>query len=1156
MLDAVADHHPLERIPVSGNWHEIDEVYARLKQHDAEWLSATLRSRLSEVLNYSLDHEGLAKESAQDPPEYLPSPETEQEPEYLAQTLPQAQAPPRRPLLERLKKRRHHGREEAHHISSRSHRKQLWAHDLTSPGLPADKKVSDHVRWIRAFDWASTELGAMATWSPELRRMVNVCLTDPRPATLWWGRNRVMLYNEAYKSIAGAKHPRVLGKPIAQAWPEAMGSEGAIAQSFAKGEKTGEPSMGENALFPNLLRNGFLEDIYASWAIYPVPAENGESGFYNIAYETTKQVLTDRRMSTLLYLGHCTSTATNTSEFWTQILKGLEANLHDCPFGALYAAVQNDSNERPSIVDISETSSITSPSPSDRGSVYGVTAWSLEGTLCHSRDENVLPTRIDNDQAATVLTPAFRKAIKSGQVTLLRVSDGTFPKALQRAAKSRSTGDLCEAAVLCPVGPTNRENVLGFMLIGINPRFAFDTEYEQFIQLLTRQVSTSMASMVLIEDELRRSRIAAELAAQDRIRLAEQLAESKAETLDSDTRFRRMADLAPVSMFHMSGEGEMLYANDNWFELTQYPRNETFYPLSWYTVILEADHSVMDTQWAKLMAGEPVNFELRLKKAFVAEEVHDGERVEGNTWIIAAAYVEKKPDGSVRSILGCLTDISKQKWMEGLQERRMKEAMELKRQQENFMDMTSHEARNPLAAITLCAESIVTTFKELLADARDPVTLSKDTIQTHLEGADTIMACAIHQKRIIDDVLTLSKLDSGLLAITPIEVQPAETIGQALKMFEAEFQKADVELQFDIEDSYRALDIQWVRMDPSRVLQILINLITNAIKFTQTQSIRHVKVSLSASTEKPTTVTQGVEYLTDQLIPREPWTNSEAEQPVFVAVSVKDTGKGISMDEMSRLFQRFQQASPKTHVKYGGSGLGLFISRELARLQGGQIGVTSEAGVGSTFAFYVPAARCPPPPQKAQRKESHASLREKGHTRQSSVGSGPGVALKVPHLQLADDVASLTLEEAGESTPAIQHLLVVEDNLVNQKVMVKQLVRAGYNVSVANHGIEALDHIRKSCHCQRDGEPLDLILMDVEMPVMDGLTCARHLRSMEDEDEINTHIPVIAVTANARAEQQQAALEAGMDAVVTKPFRMGELLPELERVGSMNARSP
>ena len=907
-------------------------------------------------------------------------------------------------------------------------------------------------------------------------------------------------------------------------------------------------------------RNGYQEELWASWAIIPVPADNGGVGTYNAVFETTKQVLAERRMSTLLWLGQCTSAAKDTQEFWKQSVTGLEPNKYDVPFAALYAAASPEStmqhlaqpNQLSEQWEAASQGHVT-PSPSDRSSSVSTTRhWTLEGMIGLPANCPGLPSRIDSDIAAESITSVFRATIATGQTTVLTVKDGTFPKGLQGVAKSRAFGDDCTAAVLCPIGPTGRENVLGFMLIGINPRHSYNTEYQQFVQLLVRQMDTSIASVVLIEEELKRSRAAAELAAQDRIRLSEQLAVTQQAAKDSETRFRTMADLAPVAMFHFDEMGNILYANKNWFDLTQHPR-DSFYPLSWYSVIHEDDKDVMDEEWAKLGRGEPVHFELRLKRPFRTPESVNGEPVMGQTWIIASAYADKRDDGSVKGILGCLTDISRQKWSEGLQAKRTEEAMELKRQQENFMDMTSHEARNPLSAITLCAESILTTFQELLDMNQEAITLSRDIIASHLESAEIIVSCAQHQKRIIDDVLTLSKLDSGMLVITPIEVQPADTIKRALKMFDGELQKASIGLQYSVAPSYQALNVDWVRLDPSRLLQILINLLTNAIKFTQTQEIKQITVTLEATTERPSSFDHDVQYLVNP-ISKEP-IFPHGEDEVYLSVAVRDTGRGITPDEMNRLFHRFQQASPKTHIKYGGSGLGLFISRELARLQGGQIGVASSAGIGSTFAFFIRAHRCSPPqPKYLTRCDSNSTT--------TSTGSGACKRSRVEilnsanidaHAHVATDIASIKMKGVVEAETAIAqqhlHLLVVEDNLINQKVMAKQLQNAGYIVSVANHGHEALDYIRLShFHQPLGGAALDVVLMDVEMPIMDGLACARRIREMEDSGELKAHIPVVAVTANARAEQQAAALDAGMDSVVTKPFRMLELLPELEKV--------
>lgn len=132
------------------------------------------------------------------------------------------------------------------------------------------------------------------------------------------------------------------------------------------------------------------------------------------------------------------------------------------------------------------------------------------------------------------------------------------------------------------------------------------------------------------------------------------------------------------------------------------------------------------------------------------------------------------------------------------------------------------------------------------------------------------------------------------------------------------------------------------------------------------------------------------------------------------------------------------------------------------------------------------------------------------------------------------------------------HVLVVEDNLINQKIMSQQLRRAGCVVHVANHGLECLAFLEHSIFCKAE-TPLSVILLDLEMPTMDGLTCIKHIRERQINGEIIRHVPVIAVTANARSEQISMAIDAGMDQVVTKPFRIPELVPQmhslLEEVG-------
>lgn len=219
-------------------------------------------------------------------------------------------------------------------------------------------------------------------------------------------------------------------------------------------------------------------------------------------------------------------------------------------------------------------------------------------------------------------------------------------------------------------------------------------------------------------------------------------------------------------------------------------------------------------------------------------------------------------------------------------------------------------------------------------------------------------------------------------------------------------------------------------------------------------------------------------------------------------------------------------------VQYGGSGLGLFISRELTELQGGEIGMTSTAGEGSaitlrpecldmliknctgTFAFYIKA-----------RKAKKGSVQSNGSTHNPD-----------SQVQLSEPDSTYNSPSTPPSRPHQRydnyHILLVEDNLINQKVLSKQLRSAGCTVHVANHGGEALNFLYQTTLWHEYSETpkleLSIILMDLEMPVMDGLAATRAIRDMEREGKLNRHVPIIAVTANTRTEQMNLALEAGM----------------------------
>lgn len=247
------------------------------------------------------------------------------------------------------------------------------------------------------------------------------------------------------------------------------------------------------------------------------------------------------------------------------------------------------------------------------------------------------------------------------------------------------------------------------------------------------------------------------------------------------------------------------------------------------------------------------------------------------------------------------------------------------------------------------AEGIVT----WLGDARIKDSQNTtDLLENCLDAAQTVLYCAQHQKSIVDDILTLSKLDSKLLLITPVLSYPVSIIKHTLKMFEVQLSTFNIECHFN--NNLPADNVgRAFLLDPSRLMQILINLVTNAIKFTKNEATRKVTVTLGASLTRPTASAQGIEYFPML----NPVRTTESAGDVFLQLAVADTGCGLRSHEKEDIFRRFAQASPRTHVQYGGSGLGLFICRKIVEMHNGQIGVASRPTGGSTFAFYITAQR-------------------------------------------------------------------------------------------------------------------------------------------------------------------------------------------------------
>jgi PAS domain S-box-containing protein len=952
--------------------------------------------------------------------------------------------------------------------------------------------LSPHLVFARKVNWESTPLGPMEKWSPEFRQIANLCMNNPHPAALFWGSELTMLYNEAYASeVAGKKHPSLMGTgfsgPFAELWD-------AVAPIFAECARTGISIRRENDYLP-IERQGFLEETFYSWSFTPLyGGTNRILGFYNAPFETTQQVLNNRRMQTINKLGHLIVHVKTVKQFWKSVLSSLEENHFDVPFALLYSVGEGEEGDH---------------SSNSSGSAISLKCCYFEGSIGVPDGHLAAPQQLDLKRSREGFVPSFREAMRTREPTLLHTRDGTLPEVLLDGINWRGFGDPCREAVIFPVRPTNGDMVMAFLLLGVNPHRPYDDEYKAFTSMLNRQLATSLASVILFEEEVRRSRDAAEAAALEQEQLTQQLA------LQTN-RLRRMTELSPLGMFLISPEGVLHEANDRFFEMTSLPR-ENLYEMSWMECIVESSIRTMNEGWHRLVVEHtPWSGELQLNKRLMSPLNLGGDGID--YWVLLTAQPEFTTDGSLRSITGSITDISHLKWAEGLQNRRLEESEETRRQQNEFIDITSHEMRNPLSAILQCVDDISSTLEPYRSQDVLP---SSSHVESCLDAAETIALCVQHQKSIVDEILMISKLDSNLLLITPIAAQPVAVVQRSLKMFDPELQAKDIKIVFDIHSSIQELRIDWTMLDPSRVLQMLINLMANAIKFTAQSDNRVITLSLAVSLTPPLDVNNpDFQYIplktTNINIPSgDEWGTGEI---LYLRFHVQDTGCGLTSEEKQVLFERFSQASPRTHAQYGGSGLGLFISRQLAELHGGQIGVASEAGSGSTFGFFIAARRSDPPQEPLTTVQSE------------NMGSQTSASAVMP----------------AKFEPKELAILVVEDNLVNQKVLVNQLKKAGSIVNAANDGYEALAFLEQTHFCKEDGKKLSVILMDLEMPNMDGLTCVHHIRKMEKEGKIRKHVPIIAVTANVRDEQIAAAKNSGMDDVLSKPFRIIDLFTKIE----------
>lgn len=544
------------------------------------------------------------------------------------------------------------------------------------------------------------------------------------------------------------------------------------------------------------------------------------------------------------------------------------------------------------------------------------------------------------------------------------------------------------------------------------------------------------------------------------LKLAEdKLRESEERLRKTNTQYRRAQEIGQLGSFEADlGSGEQVWSDQVFAMLGVKPGEVPCSLDAFLEFVHPDDRDRLSRASQETFAG---NRNLDILYRIVRK---DGEERHVHT----QANLESADDGAPARIYGFSQDVTESKRAEEELARAREAAEDASLAKSEFLANVSHEIRTPMTAVM--------GFTDLLLSCELPPGERREHLQTIRRNADSLLA-------IINDILDLSKIEAGRIELEQYDCAPAEIVEEVLSVVKLRAEQKGLDLDVD----YRFPLPKTFRTDPVRLRQILVNLVGNAVKFTQTGGVR-----ITVRCRRPMKALASMQF------------------------EITDTGIGMTDEEIQKLFRPFTQADSSHSRRFGGTGLGLSISQRLAGMLGGRIDVRSTLGRGSSFTL--------------------------------TIDPGPlqGVAM------LSDFPAKAAAEEkpipADRDRTFEGRVLLAEDGSDVRELVGRVLEVSGMQVDLAENGRVALD---MALAAETDGKPYDLILMDVQMPVLDGLKATLDLRRRGFQG------PIIALTAHAMTGDRRKCLEAGCDDYVPKPIDPKELFSAMARcLGQAVSDSP